>query len=418
MSDWDVNLEMFVESLSVDWSVTLKLKKRGKQKTDLIGRIYIYAYEKFIGLINFSYINLNLNISQPRDLNTILLEETVAKYLQTKNDPIEWWFGHEGIDFIGPEGYTHPNIDMLNVVLRYVRTQDYENQTHSRDHCKLIILKIQHEEFSYSISLKLNNHICWIFLPFIMGSPGTTNLYMNKIDSQVEEIKNKYPNSIKIITIHQSSSKIKEFLNKYYSIGHSSATYSRELNTPRMLIKDNKFWNSFIDHTLNNSEMQYWDCKEIFQFWKIPSKSKEAKRENEIKACSNIISFANADGGVIFIGISNELPRKIIGVDNIEDKKNSLIDALNKYSHGMSDLIEFYEFNYSNGKSSKKILIIIIQQSSDVIELKLNDKDYCIPVRIAAKTVYKNYRDLSARQYTIKENNIDFVMEMHHLLNL
>ena len=28
-SDWDVNLEMFVESLSVDWSVTLKLKKRG-----------------------------------------------------------------------------------------------------------------------------------------------------------------------------------------------------------------------------------------------------------------------------------------------------------------------------------------------------------------------------------------------------
>ncbi len=116
VSDWDVNLKMFIESLSIDWSVTLKLKESEKLRENFIGQIYIYTYEKFIGLTNFSYTNLDLNISQSRDLKTILLEETISKYLQTKNDPIKWWFGHDGIDFIGPEGYTHPNIDMLNVV--------------------------------------------------------------------------------------------------------------------------------------------------------------------------------------------------------------------------------------------------------------------------------------------------------------
>lgn len=418
VSDWDVNLKMFIESLSIDWSVTLKLKESEKPREDFIGQIYIYAYEKFIGLTNFSYTNLNLNISQSRDLKTILLEETISKYLQTKNDPIKWWFGHDGIDFIGPEGYTNPNIDMLNVVLKYVQTQEYDNLSRLKDRHKLIILKIQHDEFSYSISLKLNNHICWIFLPFIMGSPGTTNYYMNKIDSQVEEINNKHSNSIKIITIHQPFLKVKDFINKHYSIGHSLDTHLRDLNNLKMLTKDDKFWKSFIEHTINNSEMQYWDCKESFQFWKIPTESKEDKSKNEIKACSNIVSFANADGGVIFIGISDKQPRKIIGVENIENKKNSLIDVLNKYSKNMSELINFHEFNCLNGKTSKKILILIIQQSSEVIELKLNETDYRIPIRIAAKTIYKNYQDLKARPYTVKENNIEFIKKIYRLLNL
>ena len=409
-SDWDVNFEMFIESVSNDWSVTLQLKKSENQVDNFTGRIYIYAYEKFMRLTNFSYINSNLNISKPRDLEPLLLEDNISKYLQTKNDPIEWWLGHDGIDFIGPEGYTHPNIEMLNVFLKYVHKQ--ENNRY-----KLIILKIQHDEFSYSISFKLNNHIGWIFLPFIMGSPGTTNYYMKKIDSKVEEINKKYPNSIMVITIHQPFSIIKDLINKYYSSGYVLKKDSKNLENLRILLKDEKFWKSFIDHTINNSEMQYWDCKETFQFWKIPNGNKEAKKEYEIKACSNIISFANAGGGVIFIGITNNIPRKIIGVNNIEDKKNSLVDVLNKYCNNTTELVKFHEFNYSNDKTSIKLLILIIHQSSEVVELKINDRDYRIPVRIAAKTVFKKYQDFKARRYTIKENNIEFIRELYRLFN-
>lgn len=416
-SEWDVNFEMFIEALSNDWSVTLQLKRSEKEEDNFIGRIFIYAYEKFMGLTNYSYSNTKLNISRPEDLKAMLLEDSISKYLQAKNNPIEWWFGHEGIDFIGPEGYTLPNIDMLNVVLNYVQTQEYEDLIPSKNIYKLIILKIQHDEFSYSFALKINNHICWIFLPFFMGSPGTTNFYMNKIDSQIEEINKKYPNSIKIITIHQPFSKIEDFINKYYSIGHSSDINSRDLNSPRMLIKDDKFWSSFINHTLNKSEGQYWDCKEIFHFWMIPPENRDAKRKNEIKATSNIISFANADGGVIFIGISDKLPRKINGVENIEDKKNSIIDLLIKYSNCKRDLIKFHEFNWSNGKSLKKILILIIQQSREIIVVNVNDIDHRIPVRIGAKTIYKNYKDLKIRPYTIKKNNIDFIRELYQLFN-
>lgn len=85
ISGWEVNFEMYIETLSIDWSVTLQLKKNENLENNLIGRIFIYAYEKSMGLINFSYINSNLNISRPEDLKMILLEVTISKYLQTKN---------------------------------------------------------------------------------------------------------------------------------------------------------------------------------------------------------------------------------------------------------------------------------------------------------------------------------------------
>lgn len=62
---------MYIESLSIDWSVTLQLKRSEKKDDDLIGRIFIYGYEKFIGLTNYSYTNSKLTISRPEDFKTI-----------------------------------------------------------------------------------------------------------------------------------------------------------------------------------------------------------------------------------------------------------------------------------------------------------------------------------------------------------
>ncbi|KKL10071.1 hypothetical protein LCGC14_2559480 [marine sediment metagenome] len=82
-----------------------------------------------------------------------------------------------------------------------------------------------------------------------------------------------------------------------------------------------------------------------------------------------------------------------------------------------TELVKFHEFNYSNDKTSIKLLILIIHQSREVVELKINDRDYRIPVRIAAKTVFKKYQDFKVRRYTIKENNIEFIRELYRLFN-
>jgi len=192
----------------------------------------------------------------------------------------------------------------------------------------------------------------------------------------------------------------------------------RELENLELIIENNIFWKSFIVYTINNSESLYWDCKKIFQFWKVPNKKKKAKKGAQIKACSNIISFANSEGGIIFLGISDELPRKIKGIKNIEAKKNSIIDLLNKYTNNLAHLIKFHEFTYSNGRDSSKILILIIPQSKEVVELKLDNINYRIPVRIGAKTDYKNYQDLNARKSSIEENNIKFIKKLSNLINL
>ena len=64
-------------------------------------------------------------------------------------------------------------------------------------------------------------------------------------------------------------------------------------------------------------ENQLWDFKETFEMWHIKNKEKE---ESKIKFCEQIAAFANVNGGVLIVGITNKPPRRVIGIQDLENK--------------------------------------------------------------------------------------------------
>lgn len=80
-------------------------------------------------------------------------------------------------------------------------------------------------------------------------------------------------------------------------------------------------------------ENQYIDYKQQFAFWdeRLP---RENRKQEVIEFKKDVCSFANAEGGYIFVGISekNGLPNEIIGVE-IKDKDKYELDIREKLSN-------------------------------------------------------------------------------------
>ena len=80
------------------------------------------------------------------------------------------------------------------------------------------------------------------------------------------------------------------------------------------LVTNPGFWSASIrkmmDYVL---EDQLWDFKETLAMWHT---SGDQKRRLEVGFCERIAAFANAHGGAMVIGISDKVPRKIVGLSD------------------------------------------------------------------------------------------------------
>ncbi len=81
------------------------------------------------------------------------------------------------------------------------------------------------------------------------------------------------------------------------------------------LISDENFWIKFVKKSMedNRIETELWDFKRTLDLWNI--KEIQELSKSKIKFCQHIASFANNQGGVLIIGISDKIPLKIIGLD-------------------------------------------------------------------------------------------------------
>ena len=84
------------------------------------------------------------------------------------------------------------------------------------------------------------------------------------------------------------------------------------------LMKRELFWRDFLVRAIDAPvEDQLWDFKETLDMWSVSGKGKE---DAVVKSCGYIAAFANAKGGVLIVGISNERPRKVVGIEDLENR--------------------------------------------------------------------------------------------------
>ncbi len=176
-----------------------------------------------------------------------------------------------------------------------------------------------------------------------------------------------------------------------------------------LIIEDNAFWKEFINKSKedNQVEPKRWDFKQTLDMWEVDLNFKVKK---QIEFCENVIAFANADGGVIIIGITDQPPRKIIGVEDIETK---IIDCTEKIMRWIRPKIDFFQIKAVNipreeGKI-KTCLQIIIAQTKKAMRVQLDNGSCIFKVRIESGKQPINLEDLEGRKENVIQTNYRFL---------
>ena len=133
----------------------------------------------------------------------------------------------------------------------------------------------------------------------------------------------------------------------------------REYEDSVHILHDDNFWKSFVRHVMDIPvENMLWDFKETLPIWQKDNVSKKKKRRN---VCEFIASFANMKGGVLIIGISDQMPRQIVGLEDVENKVKHIKDVIRTDLDYENDLTHFKILHFE--KEDKICLLIIIKSA-------------------------------------------------------
>jgi len=167
-----------------------------------------------------------------------------------------------------------------------------------------------------------------------------------------------------------------------------------------------KFWIDFINKAMQREEDQLWDFKETLDWWNPECTIKEQK---QVEFCENVAAFANVLGGILIIGITDKRPRVIKGIQQIEKRKISIIDTLNRLTNiDFTDcILREIPLSIKNHKE-QWCLGITIPQTKKVIEVRQLNKSISYPIRVGVKKEYSNHNKILEAKREVYKNNFKF----------
>ena len=138
-----------------------------------------------------------------------------------------------------------------------------------------------------------------------------------------------------------------------------------KLNNKSFLECTEEDFQSLIEN-LDYRENEYIDYKKNFAFLEIP-KEKKAERNSKISEFkSDVCSFANAEGGYLIFGISDEngCAKEIIGIDILDDNTDKFeLDRRNNLN-GIYPRTPYIKFNFVKIKNGKYIVVIFVKHDN------------------------------------------------------
>lgn len=179
------------------------------------------------------------------------------------------------------------------------------------------------------------------------------------------------------------------------------------------LLKSESFWRDFIikSKTPGRTESILWDFKESLEMWHAPGPQKP---KYQIDFCKLVAAFANKEGGVITIGITNDT-RAIIGVPDLENRMKSISEVIHRWiDYPRKDAIFHLQpvLFKQNGKLYT-CLVIAIAQTAEVVKVKGESKEYFYPDREQTGVAYPDPKELETRKMHLKAgDNFGFVKEL------
>ena len=171
-----------------------------------------------------------------------------------------------------------------------------------------------------------------------------------------------------------------------------------------MIRSDDLTWTKFIQKAIKMEENKFFDFKTTQEMWKAPGPAIKEQKKREF--CEKVASFANAEGGIIIIGITDRIPRKIVGLSNLEHKTKSLESAIKKFIDYKKDFVSFKELLIQDHDNvAKSCLILIIHQTKKTLGVLHPDNKYSFPIRIGGGTEKVGRESIKMQKVSLNKLN-------------
>jgi len=179
------------------------------------------------------------------------------------------------------------------------------------------------------------------------------------------------------------------------------------------LINRDSFWSKVIEYTMEDEKVEadLWDFKETLEMFHVSKPT--IKLEKEIKLCEIIASFANNKGGIIIIGISDNMPRDIIGIEDVEDKMKYISSTIKKHIEYENEFTYIKEVQITVDDSIKKCIVIAISQTKDPVSIKKPDNSYTYPYRDTSGMIKESSKKIEYIKENIYKDNYHFLSEIY-----
>ncbi len=200
--------------------------------------------------------------------------------------------------------------------------------------------------------------------------------------------------------------------DKYEEIYRNLDMDINKYRLQKTLIYNEDFWIKFVRKSMedNRIETELWDFKRTLDFWNIKENHELSKCK--IKFCQHIASFANNQGGVLIIGISDKIPRKIIGLDydSLENRVRDLLNFIKKRTKYNKNFVSIQQINLKDNNIEKICLIIAIAQTKKVIGVLQDNGSFIYKKRTGTSSETVNPEDVRESKQAVYSDNFDYLL--------
>lgn len=192
-------------------------------------------------------------------------------------------------------------------------------------------------------------------------------------------------------------------------------------NEQKDLMRNDAFWRKFIQFVkdLPRPEHQQWDFKEVLDMWKI--KSRKEKDDAEVKFAELVAGFANAEGGVIVVGVTDRSPRIVEGVGDdqaiIEHRLKYTREVISEYVKYSRDIVQFHLTPIDDRAGTQKhCLVIAVAQASEAVAVKDAQNRFTYPIRLETGLSRVGKQEIVMKKLHLKADSYDFVQGFNRML--
>jgi hypothetical protein len=185
----------------------------------------------------------------------------------------------------------------------------------------------------------------------------------------------------------------------------------------RNLMHSDAFWRHFILSAVQTkkTETQLWDFKETLTVWHAKG---EAKNVAKVTFAEDVASFANAEGGVLIVGVNNN--REIVGIGSGSEAESRLKFARDILAERLDyprEIVSFFQVVVPNGSGGEKAcLVITVAKAIEAVGVGDGAGQFTYPVRRETGISRESRRDIDSAKQHLKSDSHDFMEKLEQFV--